>query len=57
MTIMLDKNGHEHEIRAIGNVFTLQSIGWTVKAVDSVKEPVATVPATEQEWDAIFGRR
>ncbi len=58
MTKMIDTNGREHEIHAVGNVFTLQSIGWKVKDVKQAgPEQVATIPTTEQEWDAIFGMR
>lgn len=59
MTTMLDTNGQEHQIQAVGNIVTLQSIGWTVKANDTISResfPPVT-PATEREWDAIFGRR
>jgi len=58
MTTMIDTNGKEHQITAPGNVPTLQSIGWTVKAdPSSVPTFPALTPATEREWDAIFGRR
>ena len=58
MTTMLDTNGKEHQIQVAGNVATLQTIGWTVKACD-MKGPAfpALTPKTEQEWDTIFGRR
>jgi hypothetical protein len=58
MTKMIDTSGNEHEIRAIGNVATLESIGWTVKAVTSDTNVTSgTIPTTEREWDTIFGRR
>ena len=58
MTTMLDTNGREHEVTAAGNVATLRTIGWTVKAVKSdTNVPVATIPTTEREWDTVFGMR
>ena len=58
MTRMIDTNGKEHTIHAAGNVATLQSIGWTVKDGTAVKDETAdTTPATEQEWDTVFGMR
>ena len=55
MTRMIDTNGKEHEIKAAGNVATLQTIGWTVKS--DINVPASKAPTTECEWDAIFGRR
>lgn len=58
MTTMIDTNGKEHQITAPGNVPTLQSIGWTVKADPVYRSAVpAVTPQTEREWDAVFGRR
>ncbi len=59
MTKMIDPNGREHQIHAAGNVATLQTIGWTVKAdpVDGLLLTFPITPKTEQQWDAIFGRR
>jgi hypothetical protein len=56
---MIDTNGKEHEIHAAGNVRTLQTIGWKVKAdpVDGLLLTFPITPQTEQQWDAIFGRR
>ena len=58
MAKMIDTNGKEHEIHAAGNVATLQSIGWTVKTDTNgnIVLPVTT-PATEREWDTVFGMR
>ena len=59
MTTMIDTNGNKHQIHAVGNVATLQTIGWKVKAdpVDGVIFTLPITPETEQQWDAIFGRR
>ena len=56
MATMIDTNGKEPQIAAPGQVATLQSIGWKVKA-DAAPVLPSVTPATEQEWDTIFGMR
>ena len=57
MTTMQDTNGKEHQIHAVGNVATLESIGWTVKAPDTANAIVKLSAMSEREWDTIFGMR